>query len=345
MKNSELKKIVARLAKIHKDPRTGLREHFATVELDNGVIRGRVPSYQYEAPFPCVTGEREVRCHVNFFDIERIVKKIPASKEIRFVYNEALCNVEIDGKHKFTINGEFVDNNKLELENYSGEFVAKVAPAQLDDLFSFCTKDELRVSMTGIYFDAESRYMVATDAHRLKRISNDIRSSFIMPNLTGLLYGDSAYIYRLHNDSQYTHKVVINSSYTLYFRAIDARYVDWKVVFPTYEKTNFVVENTKLKNILSESLIAADENNKGILFFNSGVVKLHTSSGNLGYTEEVAETFSNMLPEYGKIGFNIDYLKRSLPNVDKVSFKFGDAPNRVIVINNDILLMPLMLNE
>lgn len=223
------------------------------------------------------------------------------------------------------------------------------------------SRDALRPAMQGIYFqlDADRGRAVATDGHRLVRLSLDGLKSeepvaFIVPekalNLASKVATDGATTVQVASG----HVAFTFGTGRVIARLIDETYPNYEAVIP--------VENDRRLTVNRQSLLAAVRR-----------VGLYTSSTTrqirLGLTadkvdvsaediERASEAKETVLCDYTGgdmvIGFNADYLTEVLSNLDSedVALEFS-SPNRAGVVTpanqaqgEDLLMliMPVMLN-
>jgi len=223
------------------------------------------------------------------------------------------------------------------------------------------SKDALRPAMQGIYFqlDADRGRAVATDGHRLVRLSLDGLKSgdpvaFIVPekalNLAAKVAADGPTTLQVASG----HVAFTFGTGRVVARLIDETYPNYEAVIP--------VENDRRLTVNRQSLLAAVRR-----------VGLYTSSTTrqirLGLTadkvdvsaediERASEAKETVLCDYTGadmvIGFNADYLTEVLSNLDSedVAMEFS-SPNRAGVVTpaeqaegEDLLMliMPVMLN-
>lgn len=223
------------------------------------------------------------------------------------------------------------------------------------------SKDALRPAMQGIYFqlDADRGRAVATDGHRLVRLSLDGLKSvdpvaFIVPEkalgLAAKVASDGPTTVQIASG----HVAITFGTGRVIARLIDETYPNYEAVIP--------VENDRRLTVNRQSLLAAVRR-----------VGLYTSSTTrqirLGLTadrvdvsaediERASEAKETVLCDYTGadmvIGFNADYLTEVLSNLDSedVAMEFS-SPNRAGVVTpatqadgEDLLMliMPVMLN-
>lgn len=223
------------------------------------------------------------------------------------------------------------------------------------------SKDALRPSMMGIYFDVDATRgrVVATDGHRLVKFTlSEITSTeevnFIVPEKAMALAG------KVTADG--TCAISVNEGYVgmdfgnsrVLARLIDEAYPNYEAVIP--------VENDRKLTINRSAMLAAS---KRVGLYSSSMTnqvrlsleadKVEISAEDLERSSEAHETvLAEYVGEEMEIGFNAQYLTEVLNNVDSddVQFEFS-SPNRAGVVTPQnqepgekimMLIMPVMLN-
>lgn len=225
------------------------------------------------------------------------------------------------------------------------------------------SNDELRPSMTGIYFqiDFNKLILVATDAHKLVKytftdIESEVSTSFIVPkkalNLlkNALPSGDDV-------------KLSFNKAHTFYSfgttqlitRLIDARYPDYNAVIPVDNPNLLSVNRSDFQNSLKRIVIYANKTtNQVVLNINDG--SLTISAQDLDFANEATEQLTCSYDGQPlNIAFNAKFLVEMLNVLESEDVKIElSEPSRAGILSpveetegEEILMlvMPVMLSN
>jgi DNA polymerase-3 subunit beta len=225
------------------------------------------------------------------------------------------------------------------------------------------SNDELRPSMTGVYFqiDFNKLILVATDAHKLVKytftdIESEVSTSFIVPkkalNLlkNALPPGDEV---KLSFNKAHTFFTFGNTH--LITRLIDARYPDYNAVIPVDNPNLLIVNRSDFQNSLKRIVIYANKTtNQVVLNINEG--SLTVSAQDLDFANEATEQLTcNYNGELLNIAFNAKFLVEMLSVLesDEVKIELSE-PSRAGILSpveevdgEEILMlvMPVMLSN
>lgn len=225
------------------------------------------------------------------------------------------------------------------------------------------SNDELRPSMTGVYFqvDSNSLICVATDAHKLVKyeytdIISSVASNFIVPKKAlNLLKNSLSAAEDVVLSYNRTNAFFSFGSVNLVCRLIDARYPDYNAVIPTDNPNELTIARTDFQSSLKRIAIYANKTtNQVILNINEGSLTL--SAQDLDFSNEATEQLSCTYEgEPLMIGFNAKFLIDMLGVLDTDEVKLElSTPNRAGILlptevgdNEEILmlLMPVMLSN
>ncbi len=239
---------------------------------------------------------------------------------------------------------------------------ATLAQAISKTLFA-TSNDELRPSMTGVYFqvDFNKLIFVATDAHKLVKyaltdVKSEVITSFIVPKKSlNLLKGAlpageevSLSFNKANAFFSYGHTRFVS-------RLIDARYPDYNAVIPVDNPNLLTVNRTDFQNSLKRIAIYANKTtNQVILNINDG--SLTISAQDLDFSNEATE---QMTCSYSgdpiTIGFNAKFLVEMLGVLesDEVKIELSTPSRAGILVPSDaedgievlMLVMPVMLSN
>ena len=229
-------------------------------------------------------------------------------------------------------------------------------------LFATST-DELRPSMTGVYFqiDFDKIIFVATDAHKLvkytfKDIGSEVSTSFIVPkkalNLlkNALSAGESVKL-SFNKANAFFHFENVN----LICRLIDAKYPDYNAVIPMNNPNLLTLQRTDFQNSLKRIAIYANKTtNQVILNIIDG--SLTISAQDLDFSNEATEQLPcSYTGDPLTIGFNAKFLIEMITVLESEEVKMElSGPTRAGILlpveDSDseeilMLVMPVMLSN
>lgn len=225
------------------------------------------------------------------------------------------------------------------------------------------SNDELRPSMTGIYFqiDFNKLTLVATDAHKLVKytftdIESEVSTTFIVPkkalNLlkNALPGGDDV-------------KLSFNKAHTFYSfgttqlitRLIDARYPDYNAVIPVGNPNLLVVNRSDFQHSLKRIVIYANKTTNQVIL-NINDASLTISAQDLDFANEATEQLTcNYEGAPLNIAFNAKFLVEMLSVLESEEIKIElSEPSRAGILSpveetegEEILMlvMPVMLSN
>lgn len=214
------------------------------------------------------------------------------------------------------------------------------------DLSRFCSKDELRPQLTGIYFGDE--YLVATDAHKMRWYPNEtgikdtpttenFPTNHILPNLeVAVLKGMTDVEY---ND---TYVRFSNETQEITYRWIEARYPAYRAVIPQMKDCTIKVHLKDPRKIIAAALVTANLTTKQVVLKAEGkTIKLQSEDLDLAKQFE-GELEGTHEGDDIRIGYNGEFLNMCI-NGD-VTLHMS-APNRATLVDDNTLIMPVMLVE
>ncbi len=225
------------------------------------------------------------------------------------------------------------------------------------------SNDELRPSMTGVYFQVDFNKLtfVATDAHKLVKytftdIESEVSTNFIVPKkalnlLKGILPAGGEVSLAFNNSNAF----FTFGDVKLVCRLIDARYPDYNAVIPTDNPHTLTLGRTDFQNSLKRIAIYANKTtNQVILNINDG--SLTVSAQDLDFSNEATEQMACTYEgEPLNIGFNAKFLIEMLGVLESDEIKMAlSNPTRAGILfptekSDDeeimMLVMPVMLSN
>jgi DNA polymerase-3 subunit beta len=252
--------------------------------------------------------------------------------------------------------------------------------AELKDLLTYATADELRPAMTGINFGhlGNDYKLTATNAHIIKIVTipelrrdgdfpedPDTATDFILPAKAAKLLADMGklstadpIIYAGFEDqTDYNGNVTrtfiknirfdfsdISTRYEIVTKVIDERYpAFWKVIpEPTQTKTTYTGEIKPFLKTLDKTEMFANKISKMVVLKLNGVQTL--SAEDLDFSREYSANITGAYDgEQIEIGFKADFLRQCISSFKSKEFALEMiAPNKPAIIRQDNALTLLM---
>lgn len=270
-----------------------------------------------------------------------------ADKEIELLHDDNTLTVK-SGRSKYKIPTEPTTDFPKQPETATESIAidSDVIKSAINNIIFAVSRDELRVSMTGVFFDENN--VVATDAHKLVKYSLlENIGKFIIPEksakfITTAIYGNVDVSF---NGTQLNIK---GDDFNISTRTIDERYPDYNAVIPTSFNSTLKVDKSELIEIVQRLLLTANKQSN-VIRFDLGS-ECFASSSDTDYNTEGKEQFdANFEGDDLTIGFNGNFLLSALKtiNEDVITLKLI-AQNRAGVIeckDKIILIMPVNINS
>lgn len=217
---------------------------------------------------------------------------------------------------------------------------------EIKSLRPFLCTDELRPIMNGVAF--EEGLLVATNAHLLKFIATNspVSKDFVAPgSLLDLPNG----VYNIHFDEEKKYAKFRNGYNEYYLRLLEGNYPNWRGVVPTES----MITVTYLREELLQKATQADKLSNAT----DKLIILNWKNSTLSsqnYDQDTSLIFNiNTIGIDGnvsweEIGLNAKFLAtviKSIPKTKKfVKLKMSE-PLKAIVINEHIVLMPVLITK
>ena len=280
--------------------------------------------------------------------------------------NFAVSMVSQNGTYSFVgVNGaEYPEMPQLQGEERQLSLPAKALQSAIEKTI-FCTADdELRPVMNGIFFDIapEQLTLVATDAHRLVRLTNNAvqgneASSFILPKkpaqlLKTVLAKEEGDVQVRFSDKNATFEF---GSTTVVCRQIEGRFPNYNAVIPQNNQNIVTVDRQTIINACKRVAVFAN-NGTAMLRLALSENQIKISAQDIDFSTSAEETIGcsyNGTPM--AIGFKAPFLIDILASLDStdVQFKLADPARAGLILpaenegDEDVLmlLMPMLLND
>jgi len=278
------------------------------------------------------------------------------------------------------LEGEYIDHEKLRLsyDNRAVEFPAddlsdyprtmtlrfqdvgtwdKAMIMTMHSLTAFCSDDDLRPAMTGIYIRQNGDIkMVATDGHVLKKVTMDGEfkpMTVILPKrLIQILSRIVKRRVQVGVADDYV-RLIVDHDVELVVKTIPETYPDVDRVIPKKFKHHVIVDKNKILDLLFDARAFADSpGRRATLIFSKEKLDINVENYERGITWKAMIAVDGDISENYKIAVNVDYLDKVLKDIveDRIRCRFNDAGeamliNGVGVTSEVILLMPIRLEE
>jgi DNA polymerase III subunit beta len=234
----------------------------------------------------------------------------------------------------------------------------KAAVLTMHSLTAFCSEDELRPAMTGVYLhqDDDVMTLAATDGHVLKKatLHGDFKPITAILPKRALQILSRIVKRQVQASISDTHlRLVIDHDIELVVKTIDGTFPDIDKVIPTTTKHEVIVDKTKILNLLIDAKAFADKKMKrAMLLFHKTKMDIEVDNVERGMVWRTSIIFDGKMSDDFKIAVNIDYLDKVFRDVieDRVLWRFNDAGEAMLlhgvgVQREVILLMPIRIKE
>jgi DNA polymerase-3 subunit beta len=289
----------------------------------------------------------------DFKQLEKIASRIPKDSEIEMISNNERVTLQIligrgFGSEKGGVFTLATENTKdYPVKPDTKESIGKLAPEDIGLIkkaVKFVDDNEGRRPAMGCVYCGE-KHIVASNAHKLCyfKYSKGLTKPVLIPDFCVALLDDSEYTVQTGE----MRACLQNDKESINFRFPDANYPKYEQVIPTNNTNVYEVNTKKLIEVIKLAEISANQNAK-LIKFNFVGHNLTVSSQDLDF----ATSFSQSIPcapqknaESIKIGFNSDFILEILSYCgESTTIKMSD-PSRAALFNNDLLLMPMMIQD
>lgn len=217
----------------------------------------------------------------------------------------------------------------------------------LKKVMLFCGKDDARPAMMGVFLDKTN--IVATDAHRMiwEKLNNTSIPEVIIPASAVQLLSDVNYEMSFFEDVNVSTKEKVlttvfltSENEIISSRLIEGRFPNYKAVIPQYTMQQHFTKDEVLPFIEIASSISIN-NIVGLLFKSRKIsIAGQNIDTNKNYLAEVNDQ-DKLHHEEFEIYFNGKFLMHAFKNIKTQNIEMSfSAPNRAVVFNGNILLMP-----
>lgn len=212
---------------------------------------------------------------------------------------------------------------------------------------NFVTNDELRPAMCGIFLGNNGQ-ICATDAHKLYfektsfNIGFDIIVSSEVVNFLKLFKKEKTFQILVSNCKSYVRFVF--GEYSITSKLIDGKYPNYEAVIPK-ENPNLLEVNRKelLEAVKVLRPIAPKQTQKVTLTVDANTLSMYACD--IDYNRELTKTMQVEKSNNDmQMAFSLKLLEVCLKSLETLNVNIAySEPNRAIIINNSVLLMPIYL--
>jgi DNA polymerase-3 subunit beta len=275
------------------------------------------------------------------------------ARSVSMSFADGLCTIDVDGR---TIAAPYMDSRDFPStpDNDGLETSGEVYGQDLASVLDFISSDDLRPAMTGVYV---GKHIVGTNGHILRyRNSNFAGVPFIIRReaveaikvqaMAGKMFKGPAQKWHVEQGRDYV--ALYRNDITILTRKIAETYPNYLAVIPKDNEKTLTVDVKEMAGALKNMSPGLSKKTPQIVFNidESGGVLLTAKAYDTDAEskQKIGATAENFGSAF-RIGFSSKYLDKITSNVSGDSMKIEiSEPNRAAIINNEMLLMPIMLN-
>lgn len=284
--------------------------------------------------------------------------------------HKVFCNVVTsikDFKMKVDKDGNYTFSNKAETLKIAGyndkDFPGAMRKGKKEIIGTLDT-DNLKYLMTAVNFVGQEElrpvmndvhcheYIAATDAHMLywkkldKAFKKEVRFPARVCKLLKIIGGE--FEVALHNDNIAS---CTQGDYVVSFRVTEGKYVNFLAVIPSDVTYTVEVDRAEFTDIVTKAAIYSNTATRQMLISIDGD-KLEVLGEDLDFANSYEAEITPILVKNKlenkkmRIGLNAKILVRLLKTIEEetVTMKMS-MPNKAVMINDEALIMPIMLNS
>jgi DNA polymerase-3 subunit beta len=336
MKTSELLNAVKKFKKIKNTSDLPILENILN---DNGTMTftNLHVSYTTKSGFPG-------RFLIEMKKLDKILSKLPKDSEINVTCEDKIT-ISVIGGGKFALPTEDVKDYPFLIE--SKENIGKITPDDVSLIRKAVKYTAVEIMRPVYEYVLIGKHIVSTDAHRLVyfKHNQNTNQDFTMPAAAVQLLSDTNYNVSVNHQKNWVK--LDSDSDAVEFRQFVGNYPDYEAVIPQNCSLLYKVDNKELQSAIKLAEVAANETTKLIRFkFNGSVLRVMANDMDFdtSYSQDIACKKLNNTGEGIEIGFKSTFLLDLLADADKtVTISMSD-PSRAALINDDMLLMPMIIN-
>lgn len=281
----------------------------------------------------------------DFKQLEKIAGRISKESEIEMTANQSGVTLQILKGGTFTLSTQSVEDFPLMPETKENVGILTAEDVKLIKKAVKFTNDDggLRPVMGCVF--CGDKHIVASDAHKLCyfKYSKGVNKPVLIPDFCVALMDDTEYSVYIGN----SRIRLANENETIVARFPDVPYPLYEAVIPKNNMNVYEINTKILVDTIKLAEISANQTTKLIRFTFSGH-NLTVSSKDLDYSTSFMQSIK-CLPhdkaEPLEIGFKSDFILEVLTYCrETTTIKMSD-PSRAALFNDDLLLMPMMIQD
>jgi DNA polymerase-3 subunit beta len=282
-----------------------------------------------------------------------VVKSLIGASSVSIAFRGEACSICVDGR---IINTTCRDSRDFPStpENDGLTTSGKIIGQDIAGVLDFLSKDDLRPAMMGAYI---GEHIVGTNGHIMRyRRSGFEGVPFILRReaveaikvqaSTDKKCKGPAQFWHVEQGREYV--ALYRNDITILSRKIAETYPNYLSVIPQDNDKIMTVNIKELQGTIKNMASSYNPKTKQVVLEVDGAGKVAMSASDIDMGTSVSQalnTETSGFPSGFRIGYNAGYLDKISSNVysDVMTFQISD-PNRAAIINNEVLLMPVMLN-
>lgn len=275
-------------------------------------------------------------------------KIVDKSKEIDLERKDGKLFIKTESGGNYNIPDEPVEDFP-KLPEIPNPLKDEIVPKDVERVIksrAYVANDDLRPIMNGV--NLEEKNVVSTDGNFLAFHSREKKGKFTVHLPAKLLSVIEADHYEVTKDDEQPCGYLSGTRYDYSFHITEGQFPQWKSVIPEKFNSSVTIPVADLKAIIDEAEPASNQETHLGAFTSDtkrGILNLiaRDLDFSYGYTTNLKVKNSG---DSITIGLHLQKLKKILTTeaYDKVEIKMIE-PSRATVINNEILLMPLLLKN
>jgi DNA polymerase-3 subunit beta len=284
-----------------------------------------------------------------------VVANLIDAQSVSMGFADGVCSINVDGR---TITAPAMDSRDfpaLPLENESYEHSGRFIGQDVAGVLDFLSKDDyLRPAMAGAYI---GKHIVGTNGHvmRYRRsgfdgvpfiLRREVVEAIKVQAIAGKMYKGAAQFWEIEQGKNWIS--LYRNDIAIYARRINETYPNYLSVIPKDNDKTLTLDVKELETGVKNMAAGYNKTTRHIVLNvdESGAVLMTAKDIDTG--SEAKQSINAKAENFGsgfKIGFSSKYLDKVASNVTSKSMTFdiGEA-NRAAIINNEILLMPIILS-
>ena len=285
---------------------------------------------------------------VPFAEFEKVVQKVKTG-DITISPEDDLKVKVSTQKGVFTFVGQKPEDfpkhtSVIEMAHITDLCLEEMEKVKKAEVFS--CKDGLRPVICSVLVDKDT--IVGTDAHTLsfypsvkERDSSFLIDNKIAKHISGLKREIS--VFEGGEDNNFIAFKVDNLS--IVSRKIDGTFPNYKLVIPQGNDKEMVLDSKNFLDAMDVAEISLPAS--GLIVLEEKDGKIYIRTEDLDFNKSFScELAGKGIGDSFKIGFNCQFMKTILKNENSKSTRITfSTPNRAMIINDYVLLMPMIIND